>query len=181
MAASSQRSKPASRATAGPAADRGGAEPVPTSAGSFQRREWMFQRLGWALLALITLAALAGLFGDGPLANASAGNGRLALDYERFTRSKAETEWRITLKGGEPGRVAVAIDGALASEFKILAIHPEPVQTKVAGLTHVYLFDVADRDSIVEFVVEPQRMGSHESSIRMNGSPPLRIRQFAYP
>jgi hypothetical protein len=180
MAASSQHSKPASRTTAGLAHHRV-PEHVPTGTGSFQRREWIFQRLGWALLALITLAALAGLFGDGPLANASAGNDRLALEYERFTRSKAETEWRITLKGGEPGRVAVAIDGALASEFKILAIHPEPVQTKVAGRTHVYLFDVADRDSIVEFVVEPQRMGSHESSIRMNGSPPLRIRQFAYP
>lgn len=38
----------------------------------FQRRMWRLQQIGWALLVLVVVAALLGLFGKGPLSRAVA-------------------------------------------------------------------------------------------------------------
>jgi len=39
----------------------------------FQRRSWIVQRIGWAIFALVILLAALGLFGDGVLSDAQAG------------------------------------------------------------------------------------------------------------
>ena len=41
----------------------------------FQRRSWMVERAGWLVLTAIALAALTGVFGNGPLSTARAGAG----------------------------------------------------------------------------------------------------------
>ena len=38
-----------------------------------QRLEWAVERVGWAAVALVLVAALAGLLGHGPLSRATAG------------------------------------------------------------------------------------------------------------
>ena len=33
---------------------------------AYQRREWRFERIGWAVMAALLMAGLIGLLGDGP-------------------------------------------------------------------------------------------------------------------
>ena len=71
---------------------------------AFQRREWTIQRVAWAVMALVALAGLLGLFGGaGPLTRAAAGNGALRLDYARFERKHAPTELRLQVAAGVAG------------------------------------------------------------------------------
>ena len=41
-----------------------------------ERREWKIQRVGWLLMALMLVAALAGLLGPGPLSSTIAEDSR---------------------------------------------------------------------------------------------------------
>jgi hypothetical protein len=54
----------------------------------FQRREWVAERVAWAVMALLIAGALLGFFGTGPLSRTTAGDeaGPLWLEYERFAR-----------------------------------------------------------------------------------------------
>ena len=65
----------------------------------FQRKNWRAERIGWAVLAFILLAAALGLFGQGPLGGTvvAAGDDSLSLTYERFWRLSSPTRL-----GGEP-------------------------------------------------------------------------------
>ena len=56
---------------------------------AFQRRMWIVQRIGWALLGVISLAALCGLFGNGVLSKRTATGAEMSIEYERFERAKA--------------------------------------------------------------------------------------------
>lgn len=54
----------------------------------YQHREWAVQH-GWVVIAVLILAALAGLAGDGPLSHASirSADGTLIAGYERIARA----------------------------------------------------------------------------------------------
>jgi len=62
----------------------------------FQRRSWIVQRVGWLVFALVILLAALGLFGDGILSDAKAGQeeGALWLEYPRFKRFEDEFQMR---------------------------------------------------------------------------------------
>lgn len=54
---------------------------------AFQEKFWTFQRVAWALMALILLAALAGTTGSGgPLAHAEASGPGGSIEYPRIAR-----------------------------------------------------------------------------------------------
>jgi hypothetical protein len=52
----------------------------------FQRRVWAAQRIGWIAIGAFVIAALVGVFGQGPLSSAAAGGNALRIEYERFAR-----------------------------------------------------------------------------------------------
>ena len=47
-----------------------------------ERLEWTFEPIGWVVIALVLLAALAGLLGRGPLSRATVGHDGAALRVE---------------------------------------------------------------------------------------------------
>jgi hypothetical protein len=65
----------------------------------FQRREWLAERMAWAVMGLLIAAAILGLFGTGPLSRMTAGDwaGPLWLEYERFARLLAPAVLRVHL------------------------------------------------------------------------------------
>src|SRR5262249_50526641 len=114
---------------------------------SFQRREWRVQRLGWALMALIILAGLLGLFGNGPLAQRTLSNGVLQLDFEWLARRDAQTSW--TLRPRTPpadGLYRVALDANWGQYFRIDAIQPWPSSTRIANGRWIYEFAARPTD-----------------------------------
>lgn len=51
--------------------------------------EWRFQQLGWAVMALIVVLALLGVFSTGPLSwsSTTAADGTVEVQYQRFVRN----------------------------------------------------------------------------------------------
>uniref|UniRef100_A0A1I7YW47 CinA domain-containing protein n=1 Tax=Steinernema glaseri TaxID=37863 RepID=A0A1I7YW47_9BILA len=72
---------------------------------SMQQRVWRFERVGWYLLVIVVLLALAGLFGNGPLSDAEvvSQDGRVKVEYQRLSRSGTTDNLYITVQG-EPGQ-----------------------------------------------------------------------------
>ena len=149
----------------------------------FQRREWVIQRVGWALMALVLLAGMLGLFGRGPLGQRTSANAALQVEYEWLARRDSQTTWTLTpLRPPADGRYRVALDANWARHFRFHSIQPEPVSAQLEEGRWVYEFAAREmRDLPIIFHVEAQKMGRLEGSVVLNDAPPLQMALFVYP
>lgn len=148
----------------------------------FHHREWRIQRIGWVLVALFLTLALVGLFGNGPLSHARAGNAAGSIEYERFVRSGLSTELVVTPADGVASGVRrVAITANYLEAFRIEGITPEPTAVRMTGQLLVYEFASAASGASISFHIHPQRLGRHTAEVRIDAGTPLAIRQLTYP
>lgn len=64
----------------------------------FQEKDWRFQRIGWVIMILIIIAALLGLFGDGPFSHGNiAADDGTSVVYEKITRIHKQTSTDILI------------------------------------------------------------------------------------
>jgi hypothetical protein len=119
----------------------------------FQHRLWRIERLGWLLMAL--LVGTAAIFLDpGPLARSEAGDGRLAVAYDRAARLDTATEIRLRIRPG-PEPVALRLSGPLLQEAEIRSSLGAALR---AGAEGAFLFDVTGE---VRLVLVPRGIGLH--------------------
>ena len=151
----------------------------------FQRRDWLAQRVGWVVIAAMLLAALAGLMGPGPLSHTTRGDGRyLTVEYDRFVRHGARTAvtFRIAPQAAGDGRVRIAIDRRFLVANDLQRLVPDPGATRGRNDTVEFIYDVVPGVALlVRWTVEPDRLGSRSSSVRLNDGPAVEIAQFTYP
>lgn len=98
----------------------------------FQRRVWRAERIGWAAMAALVVAALAGLSGaGGPLAEGSAEAGGVRVDWPRIHRLGRAAPIRIALPA-EPGaaEAEIRLDPALVSSWRLDRVVPEPRESR---------------------------------------------------
>jgi hypothetical protein len=148
---------------------------------SFQRREWLVQRVGWALMALIALAALAGLFGGGALASAVVTNSAARIEYRRLARMGTPLQWRVTPAHDAGGSVEVAIDSRLIANYRLTGINPAPTHARLEGHRWVFTFDAAGGAAPIVFELEASAMGTYQGEIQVGHTPPLGISQLVFP
>jgi hypothetical protein len=153
----------------------------------FQRREWIAERVGWAGMALVIVAALLGLFGTGLLGKATAGDteGVLWIEYDRFGRFVAPSTLVVYLgPGAAPQGVArVWLDRRYLESVQIEQVTPEP-DNVVAGLDRlIFVFRVAEpgQPTAVKFYLQTEQFGLLTGRAGLAGGEPLRFRQFIYP
>ena len=157
------------------------------SAPEFQRRMWLVQRFAWALMALVTFAALAGLFGSGPASSrtARAPDGSLSVEYERFSTRKLPQTLRLEVQpeanGGSELRIRVAAD--YLRDIQIERIVPTPSDAILDQNSLTYVFPVASarQEAVITLYVRPERIGATSGWIGLEGAEPVRIEQFVYP
>ena len=124
----------------------------------FQRREWTFQRIGWAVMLAIVVVGLLGLFATGPLSRTTVTNAdrTLRVSFEGFTRFGAPTQLVIDVPpgaiGGGEARIALSRDYLTA--FQVQAVAPEAERVEAAGADLVYVFKV-DQGSGARGDVQP--------------------------
>ncbi|MBW8268947.1 hypothetical protein [Caldovatus aquaticus] len=98
----------------------------------FQRRTWRIQRIGWAAMALVVLAALSGATGrGGPLAEAETvtPDGALRIRYERMQRLGAPTLLRLEARAGaanRDGAIELRLDPAFLRDWRLRPGVPVP-------------------------------------------------------
>lgn len=154
----------------------------------FQQREWRGQRIGWAVMLLIVLAALLGLFGRGPLARATIGGegDPVRLRYDRLTRHSSPAVLDIRLGAGvadEDGEVRLWLEREYMREMQVEEIAPEPESMEASENGIVYVFRVADRrrPTRVTFRIQPRGYWLQSGGVGLAGREPLRFRQFVFP
>jgi hypothetical protein len=169
-----------------PAASRRGADALQIHEDlRFQQRNWLVQRVGWCALAILLVAGLTGLLGPGFLSRTTRSDGRgFEIAYERFVRHNARTDlaFRVApqVLGSDQARLVIS-RGYLAAN-RLRRIEPEPGSTRSLGEYVEYSFDAqAGEPFAVRFTAEPDELGKHSVSIRLNGGPEITLVQFTYP
>jgi hypothetical protein len=151
-----------------------------------QRQEWRFERAGWALIALVLLAGLAGGLGGGSLARAEvvSPDARVTVRYDRIVHYDAPTSIVVTLPAGAPSDslVAISVSRDFLHGVTVNQVMPAPVQMRAIGDDVEFSFRRAGpaRPLEVVFSVTPNELGIHHAALRTD-SEPMRLTQFVLP
>jgi hypothetical protein len=153
----------------------------------FQQRSWVVQRIGWIVIALVIIAALSGLFGAGPLSQATVGNegDALRLVYDRFERMDSPATLDIYLgpEVANEGQVRLWISRDYLKGASVQQVTPPPEQVEIGADRLIYTFRVADaaRPALVTFDLEMAQSGRLVGQMGLTDEAPLSFWQFVYP
>ena len=147
----------------------------------FQERFHAVQRVAWWVLALVPIAAVAGLFGGGLFLETTAGGPASGgtVSYDRFARMTADTQFEIRLARAD-GPTAVTISRALLDRYQVGEIRPEPVRV-VTRPDHIDYTFAASAGGKALFEVQPDSAGSSSGTVTVAGGAPVRVHQFVFP
>jgi hypothetical protein len=152
-----------------------------------QRKTWMVQRIGWAGMALIVLAGLAGLFGSGPLARTTLLDDQrlVRLEYDRFGRYEGELLLRLELmpEVTKSTDFTVWVDRSYWTKHAIEQITPPPVTAGIGvdGFLYTFRVDASHVPATIIFHLRPEYLGSLDGHIHVNDGSSIRFHQFIFP
>lgn len=126
----------------------------------WQERFWTGQRIGWALMALFIIAAIAGLTGmGGPLASAKAELGGGTVDYPRITRWQADDRLQVRIAPASTTDVELTLSREFVELFAISSIQPEPAEVQATPSGHRFTFETEpdERERVISFTIRATR------------------------
>ena len=93
----------------------------------FQNTVWVIERVAWVLLSLVPLAALAGLFSNGPLSDrvAQAPNSAFSVEYERFQRVTVQARFVVRVPSTDADEVRLHLNPSFHLTYDIQSLQPE--------------------------------------------------------
>jgi hypothetical protein len=152
----------------------------------YQRRAFVAQRVGWAVFALIVVAALAGLLGPGPLswASATAPSGLVEVEYSRFVRDVGDSnvELRVQPDPAQPDTARVWISSEYLSSLNLQQVTPEPDTWTAVDEGVVLAFPTSGPDPVtVQIHMRPDELGLLRGTVGAPGQEPVEFWQFVYP
>lgn len=153
----------------------------------YQRKEWRFQRMGWAVMLLLVVGALAGLLGRGPLSKTSlADQGSLErLEYHRFVhyRDPEQLKLQLSAEATQGEQFRIWLSHAYFSGIEIQSVTPEPEHMEAGEGRHAMVFSVAEpgQPTSVSIQFEAEQMGPLSGALSINDEPPVELWQFVYP
>lgn len=138
---------------------------------SFQRKWWRFEKWIWRVFALIVLADVLGVFGRGPLANASktTPDGVLRVHYECVERFSTPSILKIEVgpEAVHQGKVRLWVSTSLISRLGNQRIIPEPASSQIVKGGVIYTFTSGAEPSLVAFALQPANAGVSHLTIRL--------------
>jgi hypothetical protein len=154
---------------------------------TYQRCEWIIQRVAWIVMLLIVIAAVAGLLGDGPLSRRTARDpgGTFQLEYDRFLHYGTQTTLtvRFAPRVARDGEVRLWLSLDYLDGVQVQQITPEPARVEAGPDRSVFVFRVSDPDApaTVFFHVLPQHRRPLSGRVGVGDREPLPFDQFVYP
>jgi hypothetical protein len=156
-----------------------------------QRRNWAFAVVGSAVMIMVALAGLLGLFGGaGPLSRATLGDQNDTLyiqEYERFLRFGKPTTLHLSLDTAavEGGEIRLWINREYLKSIQLQEVDPQPDTIEVTPERLIYIFNAKegseDRRAEVTFELEPDEMGTLAGRVGLDGGASQTFEQFVYP
>lgn len=153
----------------------------------FQRREWAAQRIGWVVMALVALAALLGLTGEGPFASAAVGNpgDTLHVTYDRFERLLSPATLAAEIAGAAVAGETVEfwVDRAYLEGVEVQEVVPEPEEVRAGSdrLTYVFAVEEPGQPLTVTFDLRHTGFGWKSARAGLAGGPEVAFGQLVYP
>ncbi|HEX5499407.1 MAG TPA: hypothetical protein VFX03_09280 [Thermomicrobiales bacterium] len=150
----------------------------------FQRREWRVQRIGWIVILAILAAAALGLFGSGPLSQASVRAGPITVAYSRFDRRRSPTELNITIAGASGRRqIELWIDRSYLDHVNVERISPPPQSSRAGDDRTIFVFalDSQAETAAIGFAIEPEAIGRFDARLGLTGGQEVAFWQLFYP
>lgn len=148
----------------------------------FQRKEWLFQRIGIAILSVFVIAAALGATGmGGPISHAEAGErgGPLFVEYERFVRRGAKARMTLHLHSDPPGFIQFWVSAPYLEDVIVDSVAPIPQTVTVEGSRHVYTIRAASPDVAVTLEMAHQTFGRLTGEVGIVGGSTVSIRQLS--
>ena len=152
---------------------------------SFQRRWWKFENFIWSFFALVLLADVAGLLGNGPLAHAhrQMQDGSLRLQYDRIER--ATTPNTMTIKPSpqlvQNGHIVLFVSDSVVKELGAQRIAPQPAVSAIGNGGITYLFPALGGSSTIQFGLQPAAPGLHKITVGIPGGEQIQARVLVLP
>lgn len=144
-----------------------------------------FRRIGFTCLAMIIIAALAGLFSSGYLSTRHQNNANqtLHVEYEKYGRLLKDFTLEITVPNRPAASLSLRLGKDFSRAFQIETITPQPDQMYRHNDTLVLIYaPTSGRESArVALTVKPQLPGYFHSSLATDAGPELVISQLVYP
>jgi hypothetical protein len=149
---------------------------------AFQRRTWIVQRAGWLVLALISLAALLGMFGGGILSKRTVGNVALTVEYERFERLTRLAQFSFRFAPAQNSERRLHLSRSFQDSFEITSVQPPPLRSAAAadGLDLVFATAPSAASQVVIWA-HSRNYGSIRIDARADDGPPVSFHVFVYP
>jgi len=160
-----------------------------------QRSEWLAERAAWGLIALVILAAVAGLFGGGGVSHVVARTDWGSIEYERFARRGAPVTLIVRVAAGaavDPGsrspprpttrHLRLRIARHYLSRVDIDSVTPTPDRALLGGdwLTFTFL-TVSPGPFEIAVDVKPTTIGVSRGRLAIGDDRALEYWQLVYP
>jgi hypothetical protein len=130
----------------------------------FKRRYWVAQRIGWGLIALVLVLAIAGVFGTGLVSSATAsssGEGvSVEVDYQRFTRHERLEVMTVRVEAPEQSNsLQVSIPSQFIRSISIETVTPDPdsVTFTADGATYEWPVDDWTSPPLIEIAYRAEQ------------------------
>lgn len=152
----------------------------------FQRKEWLVERAGWAVLGALLVAAAIGAFGVGPVSEttAEADDGSLTVTYERFLRNVGSATMTVSIAPSavEAGKARLYLSRDLLEGWRMQNVSPAPSTESSSDDWLIYEFDVlGESPPQVKLLYRGDGFGTHGGTLRAGDSAPVTLSQFIYP
>jgi hypothetical protein len=144
---------------------------------NLQRRLWVAQRVGWFIIGMAILAAVAGVFGTGHVSRASARSAGLQVEYERFGRLQQPMKLRLVVSEARHG---IALSRDYFDSLHIEQITPQPSEVEAAGPWLIYRF-AGSGPLAISFDLKAEEFGSLRGAARTADGNGVAFFQFIYP
>jgi hypothetical protein len=145
-----------------------------------QRQFWIVERVGWALLTLIIIWAIAGGAGGGILSQAQLQGPGIQLDYDRFARRGALTPIELKWEPVEGRELSIELDAVFVDRMKIdfSSSGLQPVRTST-----VVRLDLGRNGQPGRLILaaRPIRFGTSISDVRIAGQSIGTLKVFVFP
>jgi hypothetical protein len=154
---------------------------------AFQRREWALQRVAWGLMSAVVVAALFGLFGEGPVARAEAVSegGSLRIRYDRIVRAQTTTTLLVSISGPalRADTARIWLDRAFVHDMPVQQITPDPERVSIDATRLHYTFVVhpGTDSAAVNIELQPVSLGSKRAAIGLGAGEAVVFRQYVLP
>lgn len=151
----------------------------------FQHKWWRFERIFWAVLVLLVLADLLGVFGRGYFAKGrvSTSDGSMEVHYERVERSA--TPSILTVQFGPSaitdGKVQLWASETLIKQLGAQRVIPQPLSSVVGEGGILYTFEATKVPASVAFALQPPGPGIGSLSLRVPGFEQRDVRVVVMP